>query len=241
MGNKVDILGVKVNNVSFSQAVDKLKAAMEKEGTTTLYTPNSEIVMAAQNDRELMDLLNSGSLVIADGIGLIYASRINKNPLPERVTGFDISLALIKYINEKGYTIYILGSSPENVEEAVKRITDDYPNINIGGYHHGYFSPEEEETIISNINKANPHFLMVGFGAPKQEKWIHRNKGKLNARVIGGIGGTIDILSGRVKRAPDMFCKLGLEWFYRLVKQPSRYKRMMALPKFMIKVLRTRK
>src|SRR5699024_1456336 len=186
-------------------------------------------------DERLKKLINKGSLVIPDGIGLIYAAKIKKRPLPQRVTGFDLSINMIELANKKKLSIYLLGGKPGVSEEAAKNIVKKYPNVKIAGYQHGYF--KEEKEIISKINESNPDILFVGLGFPKQEVWIDTNKGKLNSKVVIGNGGTMDILAGKVKRAPEIYQKLGLEWFYRLLKEPSRIKRQIVIPKFILQVI----
>jgi N-acetylglucosaminyldiphosphoundecaprenol N-acetyl-beta-D-mannosaminyltransferase len=241
----VKIFGVNIHNISFEETIELIKEYLEGNTLKTIYTPNTEIVMTAKEDNDLKDLLNDGDLIIPDGIGLIYGSKIRHKPLKERVTGYDISIKMLEIANENNYSIYLLGGKDGVAEDAVRRIQSDYPNVRIAGFHHGYFKgshlglsnePDEEE-IIECINKSAPDIIFVGLGFPKQELWIDANKNKLKGKVIIGNGGVMDILAGNSKRAPEIFIKLGLEWFYRLIKDPSRIKRQMALPKFMIQVI----
>ena len=141
------------------------------------------------------------------------------------------------YIAESGHTLFLFGSKPGVAEEAEANLKRDYPGIRIVGRRNGYFKPEEESEIVEEINASGAQLLFVCLGAPAQEKWIHRNADKLKVRVAMGIGGSLDVFAGRVERAPDFFCRTGLEWFYRLVKEPWRFMRMMALPKFALTVL----
>ncbi|CCQ96819.1 UDP-N-acetyl-D-mannosamine transferase [[Clostridium] ultunense Esp] len=242
---KVSIFGVKINNITLDEATEIVEKFLGEDRLRTIYTPNTEIVMAAKDDENLKKIINESDLVIPDGIGLIYGSRIGKKPLKERVTGVDLSIKLLEIANKKGYRLYLLGGKDGVAKRAGENILKEYPNINIVGYHHGYFKGshigykdhEEELNLIDNINGAKPDIIFVGLGFPKQEIWIAENKNRLNGRVIIGNGGTMDILSGDSKRAPEIFQRLGLEWLYRLIKEPSRIKRQIVLPKFIFNVL----
>lgn len=241
----INIFGVKIHNTTLDETTELVREFLQEEGLKTIYTPNTEIVMAAKDDKNLRNLLNKGDLIIPDGIGLIYGSRIQKRPLKERVTGFDTSIKLLEIGNEKGYSIYFLGGKDGIARDAAKNVKEKYPNIKIAGFHHGYFKgshlglkdEKEEREIINSINEKNPDIIFVGLGFPKQEIWIDANRDKLKGKVIIGNGGVMDILSGNAKRAPEIYQKLGLEWFYRLMKEPSRIKRQLVLPKFMLQVL----
>ncbi|MBU5438500.1 WecB/TagA/CpsF family glycosyltransferase [Tissierella sp. MSJ-40] len=243
--DSIKIFGVKVYNTTLEDATTEVGEYLKGDQLRAIYTPNTEIVMAAKDDESLRNLLNKGDLIIPDGIGLIYGSRIKKKPLKERVTGFDLSIKMLNIANEKGYSLYLLGGKDGVAKTASENIIKTYPNIRIAGYHNGYFKGshidrkdhEEEMAIIEDINNVDPDIIFVGLGFPKQEIWIDTNKDRIKGRVIIGNGGVMDILSGNAKRAPKVFQKLGLEWFYRLVKEPSRIKRQMVLPKFMLTVL----
>ena len=242
---KIKIFGVNVYNTTIVEVTKLLEEYLSGNSLKTIYTPNTEIVMAAKDDETLRNLINEGDLVIPDGIGLVYGSRLKKKPLKERVTGFDTSIKLLEIANANNYSLYLLGGKDGVAEVAAKNINKNYPNINITGYHHGFFKGShlglkgevEEEAIISEINHQKPDVIFVGFGFPKQELWIDANKSRLDAKVIIGNGGVIDILAGNAKRAPEIYIKLGLEWLYRLMKNPSRIKRQIVLPKFILQVL----
>lgn len=241
----VEIFGVKIHNLTFDEAAKQVENYLKGNELKAIYTPNTEIVMGAKDDKKFKELINKGDLITADGIGLIYASRIKKKPLKERVTGYYISLKLLDIANENNYSLYLLGGKDGVAKLAAENIKKTYSNIKIAGYHHGYFkgshnghkNHEEEVQIIKDINSSNPDIIFVGLGFPKQETWIDANKENIKSKVIIGNGGVMDILSGNTKSAPKIFEKLGLEWFYRLIKEPSRIKRQVVLPKFMFKVL----
>lgn len=237
MRKTTNILGVPIDIVTNKSAFEKFRSLLKEEKCSVIFTPNSEIVMAASKDEGLKKVLKESDLCIPDGIGLIYASKIHNLGLTERVTGVDFMYKILSYCNDYDKSIYILGGKPGVAEMACKNIHKKFPNVKIKGFADGYFKKEEERKIIERINGLKPDILFVGLGAPKQEIWIHQYKDKLNVKVAMGVGGSIDIWAGTAKRAPEIFQKLGLEWFYRLIKEPWRYKRMMVLPKFMIKVL----
>lgn len=243
--NKLSIMGVRIDNKTMTETMDIIRKKLHNNEQYIIYTPNTEFVMMCQNDEEFLELMNKSNINIPDGIGLIYASRIKNHPLKEKVAGYDLSVNLLKLANEKCLKLFVIGGKPGVAEAAMKNVHEIYPNINIVGTQHGYFNGthlgknghEEELKVLEDINKAEPHILFVGFGAKKQEQWIEYNKTKINAKIIIGNGGTLDGLAGNVKRAPEIFIKLGLEWLYRLIKEPKRIKRQILLPMFMFKVL----
>ncbi len=241
MMNKISILGVKVNNIKFKEVEEVIKTTLKLKEKKIIFTPNTEIIMMCQKDLKLRKIINSGDLVTPDGIGLIYASKIYKAGLEERVTGFDLSMKLLELSKDENYKVFFLGGKPGVAEKAKSNLASKgYRNII--GYHHGYFFNDSEyekieENIINQINKLGTNILFVGFGSPKQEKWINKNIQKINANIIIGNGGTIDVLAGEVNRAPDIYQKLGLEWLYRLIQDPKRIKRQISIPKFLIKII----
>lgn len=244
--DKVKIFGVEIFNITNEECENILRKFLNTTKLNRIYTPNTEIVMAARRDEKLKDLVNSADLVLCDGIGLIYASKMRKKPLKERVTGFDTSIKLLELADEKKLNLYFLGGKEGVAKDAKEKVEEKYKNLKVVGYHNGYFASKidnktdtsEEQKIIEEINQKNVDIIFVGFGFPRQEKWIDANKDYLKAKVIIGNGGVLDILSGRANRAHDIFIKLGLEWFYRLIKNPSRIKRQIDLPKFLLAVLK---
>jgi N-acetylglucosaminyldiphosphoundecaprenol N-acetyl-beta-D-mannosaminyltransferase len=243
--DKLSIMGVRIDNLSMNEVLKIAEEKIEKNEQYIIYTPNTEFIMMCQKDEEFLNLMNESDINIPDGIGLIYAGKIKKHPLKEKVGGYDLSVNLLKMANDKGLKLYVVGGKPGVAEAAMENVREKYPGIKIVGAQHGYFKGthlgkkghEEELAVIEDINKHQPHILFVGFGAKKQELWIENNKDLINANVIIGNGGTLDGLAGIVKRAPDIFIKLGLEWLYRLMKEPKRIKRQIVLPVFMLKVI----
>lgn len=238
MSSKVNILGVKVDKVNVNEASDKIiEYIKEKTKVASVFTPNSEIIMMGYRDEEFRNILNNSELLTADGIGVVYASKIVKNPISERAAGYDIACATLEKLANLGGSVYLFGSKPGVAELAGENIVKKYPGVKIAGYSDGYFDEEKEKTIIANINRANPDLVFVCLGAPKQEKWIAAHRDELPNAVYMGIGGSLDVFAGTVKRAPDFFIKHKIEWLYRLCKQPSRFVRMLDLPRFGFKVL----
>lgn len=236
-----NILGVNIDKISLNEAFEKAKSLLKTEGVSMIFTPNPEIVMRAYEDEEFKNILNSADICTPDGIGVVYASKIIKNPVKERVPGFELSKMLMECVSKTGDGVFLFGSKPGVADKAKKNIEKMYPGINIVGVRNGYFKKEDEPEIINMINESGAKLLFVCLGAPKQEKWIYENRDKLNVNLCLGVGGTLDVLSGETKRAPEIFIKLNLEWFYRIVLNPSRWGRFLALPKFMIRVIKEKK
>lgn len=229
---KVNILGVHVDMVNIPEAADCVMRFLGEDKFHAVFTPNSEIIMHAYKNSEFADLLNRAELLTADGIGVVYASKILKKPIKERAAGYDIARQVLEKMNYTDYKLFLFGGKPGVAEEAKKNLLKDYPELNIAGLRNGYFKPEEETEIVEEINNSGADIVFVCLGAPKQEEWIDRHRDELKVRVAMGIGGSLDVFAGKVQRAPEFFCKTGLEWFYRLCKEPWRIGRMMELPKF---------
>lgn len=239
MKQTIDVLGVSISKITMEEATRKIREFVRSDSFHSIYTPNPEIIMLAKNDPEFHQILEEADLVVPDGIGVVIASRIKKGEkLPERVAGYDLVQNTMKEAVKEGYKYYFFGSKPGISEKAAEKMREAYPGIQIVGTHDGYFKPEDEAQIIEDINASGANILLVALGAPRQEKWIEANKHLLpHVRVAVGVGGSLDVMSGTVKRAPEAFQKLGLEWFYRLLKEPTRFKRMLVLPKFLVKVI----
>ncbi|MGN1059253.1 MAG: WecB/TagA/CpsF family glycosyltransferase [Clostridia bacterium] len=234
---KIDILGVLVDHVTMEEAMSRVRGFLSEPGSHAVFTPNSEIIMAAYQDPAFCRVLNSADLVIADGIGVVHASKILKAPLPERVAGFDLSSRLIEEAGSGAYSLYFFGGRPGVAEQAADKLRAQYPGLQIVGCADGYFDADKEKMIIADIQSKKPDILFVCLGAPKQEKWIAAHREETGARLLLGVGGSLDVWAGVAERAPEKYQKAGLEWLYRLKKQPSRFFRMLALPKFGLTVL----
>jgi N-acetylglucosaminyldiphosphoundecaprenol N-acetyl-beta-D-mannosaminyltransferase len=232
--DRINIHGVKIHNVTMREAVETVLNWVSGNSIHAVYTPNAEIIMQAQRNSELKNILNEAGLLIPDGAGVILGSKILKTPLKEKVSGIDLVKNLMKASAGKNISYYILGGQPGVAEMAAVNIMSEFGKVNIKGYTHGYFKPDEENTVIEDINHLKPDVLLVAFGVPKQEFWIHQNMYRLNCKVCIGVGGAIDVLAGTAALAPEIMRKAGLEWLFRLLREPRRYKRMMDLPRFVL-------
>lgn len=237
MRKTAEILGVPLDSVTMQQAVDITLSFLKEDRNHAVYTPNSEIIMAAHRDEQLKNILKNSDMTVADGAGVILASKILKLGLPEKVSGIDLVRNLFKISPENNISYFFFGSKPGIAEAAGEKIRSTYGNIDIKGYRNGYFSEADEAEIVEQVNASGADVLLVALGAPKQEKWIDKHKSELKVKVCIGIGGSLDVFAGTVKLAPEFYRKHGLEWFYRLCKEPWRYKRMLDLPRFILRIL----
>lgn len=235
MNMKTDIMGVMFDNYTIDESV-KMAVSFEKV-PFVIVTPNPEIVQAAKKDEKFKDVLNSADIVTPDGIGIVYASKFLGGNIRERAAGFDICCGIIRELSKMNGSVYLFGGKPGVAECAAENLVKGYPGIQIAGTADGYFDKEKEKNIILDISSKSPDLLLVCLGAKKQECWILDHKHELNSKILIGAGGTVDVLAGKTKRAPDIFIKLGLEWFYRLVKEPSRFGRMLQLPLFLLEII----
>lgn len=231
-----DILGVPFDVINMDEAVKRVIGYLSGSGQHMVCTPNPEIVMEAQEDKELMNILNAADLIVPDGIGIVIASKFCKEKIKERVAGYDLVQNIFEKLKDTEYKVYFFGGAPGVASTAAKKMSKKYPGLSIVGTRNGYFSSKDEKDIIDDIKRSGADLLLVGLGAPKQEKWIYENMRLTGAKVSIGVGGSFDVMSGKVKRAPVFFQKCGLEWFYRLLCQPTRLKRMLKLPKFVLVV-----
>ena len=234
----VKILGVPVHPLTMNESVAVLEEKLQKKEQAFVVTANAEIIMMCQQDKEYNNIVSEqADLVLPDGAGAVWAGRYLGNEVPERVAGFDLYNQLLKLSADKGYKAYFFGGAPGVAEAAKNKAEELYPGVQIVGCRNGYFNETEEEAIIKEINDAVPDMLFVALGAPKQEKWLVKYRNQLKPRVLMGIGGSFDVLAGKMERAPKWMQEASLEWAFRLYKQPSRFMRMLALPKFVLKVI----
>ncbi len=232
---RIEILGVGVDNITMDQAVAEGVRLMDTEGAHYVVTPNPEIVEVCREDQEALKAVNGADLVIPDGVGIIYGARMLGTPLKEKLPGIELAQRLMGQMAENGKSLYLLGAKPGVAEEAGRRLTGRYPGLRIAGTHDGYF--QEDGPVTEAIRASGADVVFVCLGAPKQEKWMARNGQATGARLLIGLGGCLDVFSGQVQRAPEIYQKLGLEWLHRLIKNPSRAGRMLKLPLFLIHVL----
>lgn len=233
---RINVLGINVDPVTMEQAVQIVEDFIRRREPHLVATANAEMVMLAQQDPDLYSILRSAELVLADGAGVVWAAARLDVGVPERVAGFDLTQELLRRSAQHGYRIFWLGAAPGVAEAAVEQAGLKYPGLISVGIHDGFFDPDDPD-IIQQIREANPDILLCAIGVPKQEKWLSANRQLLQVPVLIGVGGTFDVMAGRVKRAPVWMQKTGLEWSYRLICQPSRLFRMMALPRFVARVM----
>ncbi|MBR5270560.1 MAG: WecB/TagA/CpsF family glycosyltransferase, partial [Clostridia bacterium] len=189
--DRVNILGVNVDMVTISEATDKILDFLDEDKLHSVYTPNSEIIMEAYRNQDFNEILNAADLLTADGIGVVYAAKYLKKPIKERAAGYDVAKLLLQKISYTDHKLFLFGGKPGVGDLAKKNMQKDYPGLNIVGVRNGYFTDDEEEEIINEINASGADLLFVCLGAPRQEKWIHKNKDKLKVKVAMGVGGSI--------------------------------------------------
>ena len=229
---RIDILGVGFDNLDMDEAVSAAMDCIHSHAGVWAVTPNPEIVMLAQNDPALAETIEQAALVIPDGIGVIYAAKIMGTPLKGKLPGIDFACAVMERLAKEAGRVYLFGAKPGIAEMAAKKLEANYPGLVICGTHDGYFS--DDVPIVASIRDAKPDLLLVCLGAPKQELWMRAHAEELDTGLMIGLGGSLDVFAGVVQRAPEGWQKLGLEWLYRLIKEPKRIGRMMKLPLFLL-------
>ena len=242
MRNKVRILGIDVDNISIDEAGEITKQLVENSNKSckVIVAPNTEFIMMAQKDEEFYNILRGADLATPDSVGVMIGGKLQKKPLKQRIPGQMYFRKVLEVGEKEGWTFYLLGGKDDVPALATENLKKIYPNIKIVGYHEGFFEKDSEEDVIAEINKLKPNVLFVAMGAPIQEKWIEKHKHELNVDVAAGQGGTFDYEAGKIKRAPIIFQKLGIEWFWRLMLQPARIFRMIVLPIYLMKIVFTK-
>ena len=230
---KTEILGVHFDDLTREEAAREGARLLVEDKFHYVVTPNPEFILAAEKDPAFLDVLNSADLVLADGVGVVYSAKILGRPLKGRVPGIEFAADMLACLNEMGGRLYLLGAKPGVAEEAGRRILAQYPNIVLCGTQDGYF--KDEEAALLKVAAARPDLLFVCLGAPKQEKWMARWGKHTGARLAVGLGGALDVFAGNVERAPESWRRLGLEWAFRLKKEPQRAGRMARLPLVLVK------
>ena len=239
MRKTTEILGIPIDIISHTGALDRLEEFIHEGGYHLVTTPNPEMIVMAQKDARIKEILCSASLAAPDGIGVVLASRLTDAPIPARVTGCDLMMDLLERMAANGGTAYFLGGKPGIAQLAKQNMEARFPGLKIIGAHHGYFTAEDDRLITEELYEKKPDLLMLGLSMGMSLSWAHDHK-KLNIPIVACVGGTLDIISGTVKRAPEIFRVLGLEWIYRLASQPRRAVRMLQLPVFAVMALRER-
>ena len=236
---RINVLGVGFDNVLMIEAVARGVDMLSQPGAHYVVTPNPEIVEICRKNPEAMRAVNGADLVLADGIGIIKGARILGTPLKARNPGIEFAAYLMKEMAEKGLSRYLLGAKPGVAEAAGKRLAEKYPGLKIAGTHDGYF--KEDGPVAEAIRRSGADCVFVCLGAPKQELWMAKHGEAAGARLLCGLGGSLDVFAGVVERAPKFWSDHGLEWFYRLCKEPRRIGRMMKLPLFLVHIRQEKK
>ena len=238
---KALVLNVAIDVITMNEALQQIKLFIAMRQPRLIATANAEMVMLAQSDKQLADILAAADMVLPDGAGVVWAARYTGQPMPERVAGYDLVQRLLAEAVVHGYRLYFFGGAPGVADKAKEVAQKRYPGVQVVGTRHGYFSAADEPAIIADIKAARPDILLVALGVPKQEKWLAAHLNELQVPVAIGVGGTFDVMAGLVPRAPVWMQKIGLEWLFRLLCQPSRFGRMLALPRFVLCVMSSKK
>ena len=232
----VKILGVRVDKITKAQALEEFQKLLEGNRCELIVTPNAEIVEKASKTPQLRRIINEeAAIVTPDGVGLIYASKLKGDPIQEKVAGIDFAHSAIELCAKLGRSVYLLGSKPGVAEAAAANLEKEIPGLKIAGFRDGYFKDEEESEVVAEINASGADFLCVALGSPKQEYFVIKHRDALKVKAAAGLGGSLDIWSGQLNRAPKFYSDHGLEWLYRMIQEPKRLKRLPALPVFLIK------
>lgn len=235
---KTDVLGVAFDALTLTEAEERADALLRARKGGYIVTANPEIVLHSRDDAAYAAAVNGADLVLADGVGDLYAARILGTPLPERVAGSDLTPRLLSRLAERGGSVFLYGARPGVAERAGEALRSACPGLRIAGTENGYIS--DETALFTALDKEQPDLLLLGLGVPRQELWMARNRQRTNAVMIG-VGGLLDVFAGDIPRAPEAWQKLGLEWLYRLLRDPRRIKRMIRLPEILLLAARERK
>jgi N-acetylglucosaminyldiphosphoundecaprenol N-acetyl-beta-D-mannosaminyltransferase len=220
--NKITLFGCPIDNLSFDDTLKKIEDSIRKGKTIRHCAVNAAKIVKIQTDRKLREIVTSSDVVNPDGQSIVWATRLLKKPLSERVTGIDLMQKLLELAANKGYKVFLLGAKEEVIRELKEKLKWQLPNLNLVGWRNGYFSPDQEEGIVKEINGKAPDMLFVGMSSPKKEYWMSKYQSALKVPFRMGVGGSFDVLVGKTKRAPGWMQRVGLEWFYRFLQEPTR-------------------
>lgn len=234
MDNHVRILGIPFSKLDLKGTVGLIDSKIGECSDKIFHvvTVNPEIAIQIQEDPELKRISMEADLITPDGVGIVFASRVKRDPVPERVTGYDLLLELLKLGDERGFSFYFFGADEKVSRKTCEYVSNNYPNVKIAGRHHGYYKKEEETRIVEDIRNSKPDILIVALGSPLADKWIYRYKDQLKSKVVIGVGGSLDVIAGKVKATPRVWKRLNLEWLHRRIIDPSRRERQKKLKVF---------
>ena len=210
---------------------------VKNQEKTYVVTANAEIAMYGKENKHYFDLLKKATYIVPDGIGVVKGAKILKQDIPERVPGIELMTDLLSIANENNQSVYFYGAKKEVIEDMVKKLSSTYPSLNIVGYCDGY-NNDEDDSVTNEVVKLSPDYVFVAKGCPLQDEWINKGITRVDKGLFMGVGGSFDVLGGFVKRAPQIYQKLNLEWLYRIAGNPKRWKRSLALPKFVVEVVK---
>lgn len=239
--NRIHILGIPVDSLTMEETIVTVEKAIENGNKTRIITANAEMIMQAQDHGGLRNCLEKATLVVPDGAGVVWAAKEIGSMIPERVAGIDLAKNLMQMSAQKGFGVYFFGAAPGIAQLAAENIRKSFPELSISGIRDGFYSEADEDQIIKEINDSGAKLLFVALGSPKQELWLEKYRDSLSPMLHMGVGGSFDVFAGKVDRAPKWMQKNSLEWLYRALGQPSRWKRLLALPKFVFAVKKQKK
>jgi len=235
--DSIDILGVRVDDAGYDELLSAVDTFVANDRPHHIVTLNPEMLVAAWNDPEFGEMLNAADLNVADGVGLMLAARLLGHPLRERVTGSDGIYRLAAHCAMRGYRLFLLGAAPGVAKAVAGKLQAGNPGLEVAGAYAGSPRPEDLDTIVELVRAAAPDMLFVAYGVPVEEIWIAQHRTRLGVPVMIGVGGAFDFVAGLSKRAPPWMRRLGMEWLYRLLREPWRWRRQLALPRFVAMVV----
>ncbi|BBI36192.1 WecB/TagA/CpsF family glycosyltransferase [Cohnella abietis] len=234
----VSLYGVPFSKMNMKETVGYLAQAIESRRPQRVITGNPIMLMVGLDNPSFHHTLSTADLVVPDGSGVVWAARRLKQPVQERVAGFDLMHELLREGDKRGWSVYMLGASPDIIKAAHDKLQKQFPGMRFVGHRDGYFTDKEDGEVVELVRAAKPDLLFVARSTMNQEPWIEKYQDQLGVPVVMGVGGSFDVVSGKLKRAPALFRKLGMEWFYRLLQEPTRFRRMLVLPRFALKVIK---
>lgn len=234
----ITLLGLRIDKVNMDGALEAIEGFIESGAPHIVVTADASAIVIAQKDEELKRIINEADLVTPDSTGIMLAAKWHNDPLPEKVSGVDLAVEIAEIAAGKGYSMFLLGAAPGVADDAAENLKQRFPGLKIAGVHDGFFT--DDEPIVRQVSESGADILLVAMGIPKQEKWIVKHLDQLGVRVAMGVGGTFDVLSGRVNRAPEWMRRHGLEWLHRLASNPKKISKVATLPKFLVMVMADR-
>ncbi len=232
---KIDVMGLKFDSMTMDEALSRAEALLRGEKAAYVVTPNAEIAYEALHDGQLREMLNGADLMLPDGAGVVLASKLLRTPVKQKVAGVDFAAGLLGILERNGQSLYLLGGKTGIGELAAQKMLEAHPQLRIAGIADGYF--QDEAPVIAKINASGADALFVCLGAPKQERFMVQHRQELHVHLMAGLGGSLDAFAGTVQRAPAWMIRLNLEWLYRLIREPKRFRRMLRLPKYLWAVM----